>query len=110
MSFLIENYRNIVLSHILEFETSYTKAKTHLTIESIQELKYKLLILLFDYYNIVFLLEKDERIKNEKFESIKRFEDTILKLPIHWGSLDEIKEIYNQIIKRISEYLFEEET
>jgi hypothetical protein len=110
MIFLKENFRNIVLSHILEFEMLYTKAKMQLTTENIQELKHRLLILLFDYYNIVALFEKDEKIKKEKFDSIKQFEDTILKLPIYWDSLDEIRNIYTQIINRINEYLFKEET
>ncbi|MFZ8800871.1 MAG: hypothetical protein ACO2ON_01675 [Candidatus Nanopusillus sp.] len=110
MSFLKENFRNIVLSHILDFEISYVTAKTHLTTDTIQELKRKILMLLFDYYNIVSLFENDERIKKEKFDSIKQFEDTILKLPIYWDSLDEIRNVYTQIIKRINEYLFKEET
>jgi len=48
-------------------------------------------------------------LKKKNLESIKQFEDNILKLPIYWNSLDEIKTIYTQIIKRISEYLFERE-
>jgi len=110
MKYLEENFRNIVLSHMLEFEISYSKAKTNLTVDMIQDLKSKLLLLLFDYYTIIVLFEKDDKIKNEKFNSIKQFEDTILKLPIHWDSLDEMKEIYNQVIKRISEYIFKEKT
>ncbi len=109
MSFLKENFRNIVLSHILEFEMLYTKAKIQLTTDIIQDIKHRLLILLFDYYTIVSLFEKDEKTKKEKFESIKQFEDTILKLPIYWDSLNEIREIYTQIINRINEYLFKEE-
>jgi hypothetical protein len=109
MNFLKENFRNIILSHILEFEISYVTAKMQLTTETIQELKRRILILLFDYYNIVSLFENDEKIKKEKFDSIKQFEDNILKLPIYWDSLDEIKNIYTQIIKRISEYLFKGE-
>jgi len=106
MSFLETNFKNIVLSHILDFETYYSKAKTQLTIDIVQELKYRLLILLFDYYNIVSFFEKDEKTKKEKFDSIKQLEDTILKLPIYEGSLNEMKDIYTQVIKRISEYLF----
>lgn len=108
MSFLEDNFRNIVLSHILEFELAYVDAKMQITTENIQKLKHRLLILLFDYYNIVSLFEKDEKIRKEKFDSIKQFEDTILKLPIYWNSLDEIKEIYSQIINRLNEYLFKE--
>jgi hypothetical protein len=110
MSFLETNFKNIVLNHILEFEIIYNRAKVRPTMESIQDTKYGLLILLFDYYNIVSLFEKDEEIKNEKFKSIKEFEETILKLPDYMTSLDTMKEIYNQIIIRINEYLFKEKT
>jgi hypothetical protein len=110
MSFLETNFRNIVLNHILEFEIIYNRAKVRPTMESIQDTKYSLLILLFDYYNIVSLLEKDEETKKEKFESIKEFEETILKLPDYMTSLDTMKDVYNQVVKRISEYLFKEET
>jgi len=110
MSFLETNFKNIVLNHILEFEMLYSRAKIRPTMESVQDTKYGLLILLFDYYNIISLFEKDEEIINEKFNSIKQFEETILKLPDYMTSLDTMKEIYNQIINRINEYLFKEET
>jgi len=110
MSFLETNFKNIVLSHMLEFEALYNKAKILLTTDTFEDVKYRLLLLLFDYYNIISFFEKDENIKKEKFDSIKQFENNVINLLVRSESLDIMKDIYNKVIMRISEYLFKEES
>jgi predicted P-loop ATPase/GTPase len=99
--------KNIILGHILEFETYYAKAKIIGLNSDFLELKYRTMLLLMDCYNLIYLYENNDKDKETNFKKLKAIEnDLINKNPL---SYDDIKDMYEIMIKIIKEYTSKDE-
>ena len=99
--------KNVILGHILEFETYYTKAKLIGLNSDFLELKFRTMLLLMDCYNLIYLYENNDKNKETNLEKLKKIEnDLINKNPLTY---DDIKNMYEVMIKIIKEYILKDE-
>ena len=99
--------KSIILGNILEFETYYAKAKIIGLNSDFLELKYRTTLLLMDCYNLIYLYENNDKNKEINLEKLKKIEsDLINKNPL---SYDDIKNMYEVMIKIIKEYTSKDE-
>jgi ribosome-binding ATPase YchF (GTP1/OBG family) len=105
-----QQLRSVFLGHLLEFQVYFVKTKIMPTNDDIRELKFRLLILLKDCYLVINLYEKDDKEKEKKLKKIKEIENDVINLPLIGDSLEDMEEIYDQILKVFNTYLFPKET
>ncbi len=111
MTYIIDQQlRNVFLGHLLEFQVYFAKTKIMPTNDDIKELKFRLLILLKDCYLVINLYEKDDKEKEKKLKNIKGIENTVINLPLIGDSLEDIEEIYDQILEVFNTYLSPKES
>jgi hypothetical protein len=95
--------KNIILGHILEFETYYAKAKLIGLSNDFLELKYRIMLLLMDCYNLIYLYEDNDKNKQTNLGKLEKIEnDLINKNPLTY---DDIKNMYEVMIKIFKEYI-----
>jgi predicted P-loop ATPase/GTPase len=98
--------KNIILGHILEFEAYYAKSRINAFSVDFLELKFKTMLLLMDCYNLIYLYENNNENKETNLKKLKTIEnDLINKNPL---SHDDIKNMYEVMIKIIKEYILED--
>ena len=130
MAYIDQQLRNVILSHLLDFQISYAKTRLLPTNDDINALKFKLLVLLEDCYLIISLYEKSknnteeqeketesnednektEDEKRAKLDKIKEIENEVIRLDLIGDSLKYIEELYDQILEIFNKYLFPKET
>jgi hypothetical protein len=107
MSNIDYQLKNIILGHILEFEAYYAKAKLTGLNSDFLELKYRTMLLLMDCYNLIYLYENNNENKETNLKKLRTIEnDLISKNPL---SYDDIKNMYEVMIKIIKEYILKDE-
>jgi predicted secreted acid phosphatase len=105
-----QQLRSIFLGHLLDFQVYLAKTKILLTADDIKELKFRLLVLLKDCYLVINLYEKEAKEKDKKLKNIKEIENTVINLPLIGDSLEDMEEIFDQVLEVYNTYLFPKES